>query len=118
MTEENVKIIEKKYEIMSEQSVTFLLIKFESSFMLWIGESANRAKLENLALAIGKDSTSILGSNVDLLSPALASKLSIKYNSNRPVYVAYNYPNVGLNNDQFIVGVNKQIIQFLNETLS
>jgi hypothetical protein len=117
MTEENVKIIEKKYEIMSEQSVTFLLIKFESSFMLWIGESANRAKLENLALAIAKDSTSILGSNADLLSPALASKLSIKYN-NRPVYVAYNYPNVGLNNDQFIVGVNKQIIQFLNESLS
>jgi len=116
MTDQNVKIIEKQYEV-SEQNVTFLLIKFETSFLLWIGESGNRAKLDNLALAIAKDSTSILGTNVDLLSPSLASKLSIKYNNNRPVYVAYNYPNIAQNNDQFIVVINKKIIQFLNENL-
>ena len=113
----NVKIIEKKYNLEDEQIVTFLLIKFETSFLLWIGESGGRAQLTDLSLAIGQNSTPVLSSNVNQLSPALASKLSIKYNENRPVYVALNHPMADKNDNQFIVTLNKKIIEFLNENL-
>ena len=111
------KIIEKKYELENEQMITFLMIKFEGSFLLWIGESAASAQLADLSLAIGTNSTQILGRNAEELSPALASKLSIKYNKNRPVYVALNHP-MAKSDNNFIVCLNQKIIEFLNENLN
>ena len=114
---DKIKIIEKKYRLESEEMVTFLLIRFETSFLLWIGESSETAQLADLSLAIGHNSTQILSTNAVQLSPGLASKLSIKYNSRRPVYVALNHPSVHKNDNKFIVSLNQKIVEFLNENL-
>lgn len=113
----DIKIVEKQYEIMDNNQVTFMLIKFEGSFLLWIGEAGPGAKLEDLSLAIANNSTSILAASMDEFSSGLASKLSIKYNAGRPVYVSYNYPKITIDQEQFIISINEKIVQFLNETL-
>ncbi|XP_054165197.1 uncharacterized protein LOC128962821 [Oppia nitens] len=136
-----VKIVEKKYEFAAtNQLATFLLIKFDQSFLLWIGESAAAAtnSLTDLSLAIGAHSTPIVstaggggsgggsGPAIQQLSPGLASKLSRKYNKSRPVYVSVSHPMLAAANsgggaadggNDFIIDVNAKIIDFLNENL-
>ena len=114
-----VKIVEKKYSLDDDQGqVTFLLIRLDTSWLLWIGESAQSAHMSDLSLACGHHSTQVLSTTRHELSPALASKLSLKYNNSRPVYVALNHPMADKNDNQFVVSLNKKIIEFLNENLS
>ena len=117
MDSNDVKLVQTEYEVLPNYKVSFLLIKFESSFLLWVGQSPPNSQLINLALGISENCTSILGATTDLLSPSLASKLSVKYNSNRPVYVSYNYSLDGSNDNELVLKINEKIIEFLNDNL-
>lgn len=114
----SVKIVEKKYLVMDTHLVSFILIQMAGgSFFIWIGDGhQENGQIENLALGLGSNGTSLLSDgNVDLMSSHLASKLSVKYNRNRPVYISYNYPSHS--NQAFNCKINETLVAFLNDHL-
>ncbi|CAG2178713.1 unnamed protein product, partial [Oppiella nova] len=107
-----VAIIDKRYELDTKDIVHFLLIRFDTTFLLWVGQSPDTARLADLSLAIGVHSTPLLAAHsAHQLSSSLASKLSVKYNKCRPVYVAFNHPMADRTDSRFMIAVNRQIIE-------
>lgn len=79
----------KPGELTGQQELSQLRIGVVRDGLLrgFMGTNEN---LRGLSLAIGELNTCIVSSENSLHSATLASKLSKKLNSNRPVYVAYN----------------------------
>lgn len=83
--------------------VCFTLVTMKRSFLLVIDNPAtapqnammgfmkSNSTLKGLSLAIGEHSTCIIDSQSSIASATLASRLSKKFNQNRPVYVANNF---------------------------
>lgn len=113
---EQNRFIEKQYEISPGKFIRILLIKMTQSFLIWVGDAESQAQIDNLSLGIGKQSTVILGtSQFDLLSAKVASRLSMKFNEKRPVYVSYNLKPGVISEEQLSLKINEKLIEFCNE---
>lgn len=75
----------------------------------------NNCSLDGLSVAIGEHSTPIIGLDETLGSGTLASRLSKKFNQNRPVYVANNLrvPPDTLDNMEFMTRLFLSVSRFV-----
>lgn len=114
----NPIIIEEPFQLNSKL-FHFLLIKpgpLSCSFLLWIGEPCN-PKLGDLSLSVAKNSTSIIGDDLHLLSSKLSLKLSNKFSQSKPVYVSLNIPST-IQTGDFLNQLDQQIVSFLEKHLT
>lgn len=79
------------------------------------GFTASDMPLQGLSLALGKHNTTIVESENSLASATLATRLSEKFNLNRPVYVSNNFqlPYDFVNPDMFMSKLYLKIFQFV-----
>lgn len=104
--------------------VHLIFARLYHTFLVWVGETGSPS-LENVSLAIGKLMTTMANEakNAGLTSAddgaQLASRLSLKFNEGRPVYVAYNYSPLSSNVDggQVKLSVDKAVFAFVQKCL-
>lgn len=103
------------WQLLDEHSVKLVYVRLYESFLVWVGDP-NAPTLDSLNLALGQHSTSILfGSNREVLGDNLSIKLSKKFNDNRPVYVAMNYP---LHDTSLQLELDKLVFKFVTQCRS
>lgn len=113
--------------------VQLTLITMSRSFLLHLGEPEISARtgdtltkediarkfmdanLKGLCMAIGQHSTCLIESDNSLASATMASRLSKKFNQDRPVYVANNVivPQHELDSSDFIAKLYLKVFQFV-----
>lgn len=80
------------------QRVHLIFVRLYRTFLVWVGDPGSPA-LNNVSLAMGKLMTTMANENGKSLGgltsaddgAQMASRLSLKFNEGRPVYIAYNY---------------------------
>lgn len=110
MNNEDIQIKEEIVEI-NDNQVKLMFVQLYQTFLVWVG-SPEQPTFDNLALALGPHSTQILSQQMDTFDKEMATKLSRRFNENRPVYVGYNYPPAN-NNLDLKLEIDKRLIQFV-----
>lgn len=81
------------------------------------GFMSSNSSLKGLSLAIGDCSSCLIPSNSDLNSSTLAMRLSKKFNSNGPVYVANNFDFARdtIDTSEFLSRLYMKVFQFISK---
>lgn len=99
------------------------VIKFSGGTLLvWVGDDraalSNRGLLDNLSLALGSTSTTVINDGSDVITSSLTQSLSSKYNGNRPVYLSLNISSDGPRSDDTTLLLMRKHVMSIVKTVT
>ncbi len=131
LSPEDVQILEETVDLKqhlppestTSYQVHLLFARLYRSFFVWVGDPQAPA-LNSISLAIGKLMTTMensgqkIGDQDSSDEQLVASRLSLKFNEGRPVYVAYNYSPLAVSSGgQLKLALDQAVMAFVGRCL-